>query len=161
MNPLLSIIIPFYGTANRTHLDACIDSIRRQPVETNRYEIIIADDGGKGLGAARNAGMAKAHGTYVLFVDADDILFPNTLSHCLDFLLMYEPDMLSFGYSYLRSQQETLPEQHPFNTEIYISGAEYMAKHNFLGTAWRHIFLREWLNSNDVRFAAAVYPEGE
>lgn len=161
MKPLLSIIIPFYGNADRKQLDACVESVRRQQMDEKNYELIIADDHGKGLGAARNNGMKQARGIYLLFMDADDVLFPDTLSQCFDLLKMYEPDMLSFGYEYISSQTEKPQTNHHFNTEIYISGAEYMVDHNYLGTAWRHFFLREWLEDIDLHFAEGVYHEDE
>lgn len=57
-------------------LERCIASIRNQGMETEDYEILIEDDNGKGLGGARNIGIGKARGEYLLFIDADDYLFP-------------------------------------------------------------------------------------
>ena len=80
MSPFISIIIPFYGTADPVLLQRCLDSIRRQGMEEGSYEIIVVDDNGKGLGGARNQGIRQATGTYLMFVDADDYLFPNHFS---------------------------------------------------------------------------------
>ena len=79
MTPFISIIIPFYGTADPVLLQRCITSIREQGMEEGSYEIIVADDNGKGLGGARNRGIGRATGIYLMFVDADDYLFPNIL----------------------------------------------------------------------------------
>lgn len=100
MNPQLSIIIPFYGKADKTLLQYCIDSINNQAIPLEKYELIIADGNGKnlGAGAARNNGILQANGEYILFVDADDYLFPNSLLHCLDFLEKEHPDVLSFKF---------------------------------------------------------------
>ena len=76
MSPFISIIIPFYGTADPGLLQRCLDSIRRQGMEEGSYEIIVVDDNGKGLGGARNQGIRQATGTYLMIVDADDNLFP-------------------------------------------------------------------------------------
>ena len=51
MNPQLSIIIPFYGKADKTLLQYCIDSINNQAIPLEKYELIIADGNGKNLGA--------------------------------------------------------------------------------------------------------------
>lgn len=47
MNPQLSIIIPFYGKADKTLLQYCIDSINNQAIPLEKYELIIADGNGK------------------------------------------------------------------------------------------------------------------
>ncbi|MFR9263683.1 MAG: glycosyltransferase family 2 protein [Bacteroides cellulosilyticus] len=60
MTPFISIIIPFYGTADPVLLQRCITSIREQGMEEGSYEIIVADDNGKGLGGARNRGIGRA-----------------------------------------------------------------------------------------------------
>ena len=44
MTPFISIIIPFYGTADPVLLQRCITSIREQGMEEGSYEIIVADD---------------------------------------------------------------------------------------------------------------------
>lgn len=53
MSPFISIVIPFYGTADPVLLQRCLYSIRQQWMEEGSYEIIVADDNGKGLGGAR------------------------------------------------------------------------------------------------------------
>ena len=98
MTPFISIIIPFYGTADPVLLQRCITSIREQGMEEGSYEIIVADDNGKGLGGARNRGIGRATGIYLMFVDADDYLFPN-ISYCFSYLLKYTPDICSFRRS--------------------------------------------------------------
>lgn len=94
---LVSVIVPVYNA--EAFLQECLDSIL-----TNTYaelEVIVIDDGSTdrspqicdeyahadfrikvihqenlGLIAARNAGLKRAHGTYVGFVDSDDIVSP-------------------------------------------------------------------------------------
>ena len=74
MSPFISIIIPFYGTADPVLLQRCLDSIRRQGMEEGSYEIIVVDDENRTTGGARNNGMQQAHGEYLFFVDADDVV---------------------------------------------------------------------------------------
>lgn len=98
--PLFSIIIPVYNVENYLH--RCIESILSQPFTD--YEVIMVDDGSPdcsgalcdeaaakdnrikvihkengGVSTARNAGLDRAQGDYLLFVDADDELAPSTL----------------------------------------------------------------------------------
>ena len=97
MAPKLSIIVPVYNVEN--YLRKCLDSILEQTLEDieiicvndgatdsspdilREYKekdarIIIIDQENRGLGAARNAGIAKAQGEYVGFVDSDDFIHP-------------------------------------------------------------------------------------
>ena len=93
-----SIIIPAYNAEK--YIELCLDSISKQSF--NDYELIIINDGSTdhtfnicnrfalnkkqihlinkenaGVSVARNVGLQQAEGEYVLFVDADDILYPN------------------------------------------------------------------------------------
>ena len=96
--PKVSVIVPVHDT-NALFLRNCLDSLLAQSYRN--YEIIIIDDGSKndatinvlqeykkkssvisltalknnvGVSAARNKGIEKASGEYILFVDADDYL---------------------------------------------------------------------------------------
>jgi len=54
-------------------------------VRTNRIRYVFRKNGGES--AARNTGIGVSHGTYILFLDSDDLLMPQTLEKlaaCLD-----------------------------------------------------------------------------
>lgn len=92
---LISIIIPVYNVED--YIDECIKSVINQSYNT--IEIILVDDGStdsslsicykwekidkrirvihqsnKGLSGARNKGIVNAKGSFICFVDSDDIL---------------------------------------------------------------------------------------
>lgn len=164
MTPFISIIIPFYGTADPVLLQRCITSIREQGMEEGSYEIIVADDESQTTGGARNRGMQQAHGEYLFFVDADDILVPNTLRSCLPLLKLYSPDILKFGFKEFTSAS-SLEKQNPTNQlpsyAEYSSGAHFMALNNFTGVVWAHFFRRSLLETSSLYFSKTSLFEDE
>ncbi|MDR0894665.1 MAG: glycosyltransferase [Prevotellaceae bacterium] len=162
-SPYLSIIIPFYGTADRQWLQRCLDSIRQQGFD-EVIETLVVDDGGKGPGGARNKGIRQATGDYLLFVDADDYLMPCCLERCLPWLKQHSPDMFSFGMVRVNeSEQPQLPPSYitPMPVRCYPSGAAYMWRHNFFGTVWHHFFRREFITGNALLFAEERFHQDE
>lgn len=105
MKKKLSIIVPVYNVEK--YLEACVNSI----ISNNfiDYEIILVNDGSTdksgeicnellkkfpkivsiihkengGLSSARNAGIKKANGKYLMFVDSDDLLANVSLGNLL------------------------------------------------------------------------------
>lgn len=95
MNPLVSIIVPMYNA--ESYILSCLNSIVGQSYDN--LEIIVVNDGStdhsvelcrnfavahnnvlilnqenSGLSSARNNGIKQAHGEYLFFLDADDLL---------------------------------------------------------------------------------------
>ncbi len=126
---LFSVIVPVYNVAE--YLPACMDSLLRQTCAD--WEIILVDDGSTdgqspalcdayaaahpelvrvihqangGLGAARNTGIAAARGDYLLFVDSDDTLEPQTLERLSACLAETGADMIVFHYCYVTETGE-------------------------------------------------------
>lgn len=96
----IDIVIPAYNAED--FLDHTIESVRRQTIED--WRLIVVDDGSGdgtvdiarahadrdaridivgqsngGVARARNAGLAKAEGDFVMLLDHDDMLRPNAL----------------------------------------------------------------------------------
>jgi glycosyltransferase involved in cell wall biosynthesis len=118
---LLSVIIPVYRVAD--YLADCLDSVLDQSFTD--VEVIAVDDASddgcgkilswyadrdsrlhvvthernRGLGAARNTGLALATGEYVWFVDSDDWLAEGTLLAVADRLAQTCPDLLVARYA--------------------------------------------------------------
>lgn len=92
-----SVIIPCYD-ATEYYFRRCLDSIKNQTLQP--YEVICIDDASpvetpqickeygykyirheinKNNGGARNTGIREATGDYLVFVNSDDYILPNTL----------------------------------------------------------------------------------
>lgn len=118
MNQLVSVIIPVYNVEK--YLDRCIESIVSQTYED--IEIILVDDGSTdsspeicdlwvekdnrikvihkanaGAGWARNTGLDKSTGNYILFVDSDDYIDNKTVEECLAVALRDKSDVVMYG----------------------------------------------------------------
>lgn len=101
-----SVIIPVFNKADT--IPTSLDSVFAQTYQD--FEIIVVNDGSTdniqqvlsryerlvvinqenaGVSAARNAGINKAQGEYLCFLDADDIYFPNHLAVLNDLINKY------------------------------------------------------------------------
>lgn len=120
--PTVSVILPVYQVVD--YIDECIASILEQSFTD--FELIIVDDGSTdgsrekcdvwaekderiavvhqgnaGLSAARNSGIAKAKGEYLLFVDSDDYIRPSLIGVALERLRETQSDICFFKYELL------------------------------------------------------------
>lgn len=129
-----SVIVPVYNVAD--YLPKCMESLLAQ--KCTDWELILVDDGstdGKcpalcdeygaakpelihvihqengGLGAARNTGIEAASGEYLLFVDSDDTIAPDTLSRLSEEIDRTGADMYTFSFRYVQESGEEGPAE--------------------------------------------------
>lgn len=116
-----SIIVPVYNMQD--YILECIESIRAQNYKN--YEIIIINDGStdktlkicleyeekdnriivinqnnSGVSKSRNEGIKRASGEYIIFVDGDDKILPNTLDILRNEIERYNPQLIIYGLSF-------------------------------------------------------------
>lgn len=119
MNPLVSIVVPIYNV--EAYLRRCVDSIIGQTYKN--LEIILVDDESPddcpricdeyaqrdrrvkvihkkngGLSDARNAGIAKATGEYVSFIDSDDYVHQSFIERLLAACIKSDADIAACGF---------------------------------------------------------------
>ncbi len=113
--PQISVIVPVYKV--EPYLEFCVDSVLSQTFRD--FELILVDDGSPdrcpaicdsyaekdarvqvihkkngGLSSARNAGIEKAIGEYLCFIDSDDYVSPVYLEHLYQAATETEADMV-------------------------------------------------------------------
>ena len=117
-NPLVSIIIPVYNTAQ--YLRKCLDSAKNQTYEN--LEIICVDDGSTdgsekivdeyldddrfviihkengGESSARNTGLLKCTGNYIGFMDCDDWIEKDMYKTLVEAIEANEADMAAASW---------------------------------------------------------------
>ncbi|OII69056.1 bifunctional glycosyltransferase family 2 protein/CDP-glycerol:glycerophosphate glycerophosphotransferase [Streptomyces sp. CC77] len=131
--PRFSVIVPAYHV--RSSLHACLESVLSQPFDD--LEVIVVCDGvadgcaeiadevaardrrvavlrlpaDRGPGRARNAGLDRAAGDYVLFLDGDTALTPDALQAVADRLKETgSPDVLLYGHAHVPWTGEPRPD---------------------------------------------------
>ena len=158
MNPKVSIIIPIYNV--EIHLDKCISSIINQTYQN--IEIILINDGSTdgseniclkyasfdqrikyfykqngGLSSARNFGLNKFSGDYVLFVDSDDSIALNTIKLLIELVNKHQLKVLEFKSS--RVEENKSKETNELKIQNYNEAAKRIIQ-NGTFFAWNKLY---------------------
>ena len=182
----LSIIVPVYNVEE--YIRPCVESIFKQGLDESTYEVILVNDGTKdnsfgviedivnshsniliveqknqGLSAARNTGMTKASGDYILFLDSDDLLIENTLGKLTAELNSSSPDILYAGF--VKMTNEEIDTRKMVAQEECIC-RETTGRKGFLEDynarecySWRAFYKRTFLEEKHLRFIPGIYFE--
>lgn len=181
----LSIIIPIYNVEEYVH--SCLDSIFRQGIDDDIFEVILVNDGtpdksmeviadivethqnilvikqeNQGLSMARNNGMAKASGEYIMFVDSDDLLIENCVPFLLnkaissksdlivaDFMKMNNEQIAQFSYELFKQKDGRTEEKTGKDLLVHDLNPYYC-------NVWRTIYRRDFLNRNNISFIPSI-----
>ncbi|WP_159020231.1 glycosyltransferase [Algibacter sp. L3A6] len=178
----LSIIVPVYNVQD--YLKKCLDSLFNQDIETNEYEVITVNDGStdnsliilkelkdiypsikiftqknQGLSGARNTGIEKASGDYILFVDSDDYILKNSLKLIVDIAEERNLDILEFGAEGISETDSTVYISQSSTLKKILTGEEYLANISYMSSACNKLYNRMFLNNKNLRFMKGVYIE--
>lgn len=174
----VSVIIPVFNAEK--YLSKCIDSVLSQTCPA--LELILVNDGStdrseeiintyiqddrvvylkqenKGVSAARNLGLSRASGEYIIFVDSDDYLISDSLDKRIE--EARTTDLLISNYYQI--------------TEVDIENKKYInvAKNlsvvdalwtisprstiGYQGYLWNKVFRREIIKKNGILFDSSV-----
>lgn len=182
MCPTFSIIVPVYKV--EAYLHKCICSLINQTY--NNIEIILVDDGSPdncpkicddyskidkritvihkengGLSDARNAGLSAANGEYIIFVDSDDYIEPETCEKFSEFV--------GNGYDIIIGECVTGDGNSKFNhisaNDHVYKGQEYLLTALKLNKApmavWLNIYRKNFLDYNNLKFKTGILHEDE
>ena len=168
--PLVSVVVPVYKAER--FLDTCVESILEQ--SHHNLQLILVDDGSpdscpricdawadkdprvialhiknSGASGARNAGMRRAEGDYLMFVDSDDVLRIDAVPRSLSIALRTGCELVIFGKQYIDEQDNALritSIDHDVlcdsDSEKYYDQLAFLLRNNYLSSPWGKLFTR-------------------
>lgn len=180
MNDLISIIVPIYKVEN--YLDSCLKSIQNQSY--SKFEVLLINDGSPdnseiicldyvnkdsrfkyfykengGVSSARNLGLDKAVGKFIVFIDSDDRVEENYLQ---DFVEHYTDDKTLIIQDLTKEINGTVKvnrlgflEDRKYN---FIKDFELIIlnSHILEGFVYNKFFVNSILQQNNIRFNTVI-----
>ena len=164
--PFFSVSIPAYNLEK--YIAATIQSVLAQIFQD--FEIIIVDDGSTdgtvsiiqsfhdqrihlisqrngGVSRARNAGMKKAQGLYIAFLDGDDYWYPEHLALAANFFNLH-PEILVYSNRHILDELANIaprPPSHPvFIRKLGLRGLLFMHPSNVILSSSLAFQLPSW-----------------
>lgn len=171
--PKVSVIVPVYKVEQ--YIRECLDSIKNQTFTD--WECLLIDDGSPddsgricdeyaakdcrfkvlhkpngGVSSARNLGLDKACGEWVMFVDSDDAIAENTLEICVHHTERENLDIVQFSFT--RDKRE-LGNLDGIDTDV-LTREEYIKVHEYLVCVWGSLLRSDIIQSNVMRFNTSL-----
>lgn len=175
--PCFSVIVPVYNVEN--YLAQCLDSLLGQTYRD--FEVIVVDDvstdssreiafqyadrypeqirlvlhqTNKGLGGARNTGIQAAAGQYLMFLDSDDYLLPETLKKVNEVLQKQQAQIVEFCFRMVDEKGGYLNRMYCLEED---EKAPVLLKHTV--NACNKAIHRQLFESQNIRFPEKRYYE--
>lgn len=161
------------------YIKRCIESVYRQDLDINNFELLVVNDGStdnsleivkdyltsyknirffsqknSGQGAARNLGIKHATGEYILFLDSDDFLLPQSINKILSIVKHVSCDVINF------LMEVELPTGNVKESYLYhydydkiYSGKELLLRTGInIGSACSSLYKRSFILRNNIFF---------
>ena len=175
-----SFIVPVYNTEK--FLKKCLDSLVNQTYKD--FEIIVVNDGStdkssniiskyqkkykniividkenERLSMARNRGVQKSSGKYIIFVDSDDYV-SNKLLEEVD-KKIDDSDILRFQIATEDEEYTKINEYHEegFESMCGYDAFKYLSSYHFVEPAWCYVIRKNYYIENKFSFKKDVYHE--
>lgn len=179
--PLVSIIVPAYNVGK--YIEECILSIVRQTYDN--IEIIVVDDGSPddtpqiidrlattdkriipihqknaGVSSARNAGIDKSKGSYLIFVDGDDYIAPDFVEYMLN-LVQETGSELCLSLNFFTKKGEKQVKKETVRTLDATTATALLLSPRIIVGSVNKIYKRSVLDEYNLRFKSHLfYGEG-
>ncbi|GKS82319.1 family 2 glycosyl transferase [Ligilactobacillus pabuli] len=172
----LSIIIPVYNV--KEYLSTCLESIISQ--DLSNVEVLLINDGSTdnsdqicleyckrdkhflffnkqngGLSDARNYGISKARGTYLQFVDSDDVLLKHAIRIIKRIVGQSKTDVLKINFKrFQEDKNELLVNDNSMNIQVVKSEelVEDIFYNRTQSYTWSYIVKKSIFIDNDIFF---------
>lgn len=144
-NGLVTVVVPVYKVEK--YLNHCIHSIVNQSYRN--LEIILVNDGSpdrcpeicdrwaekdgrihvihqenQGLSAARNAGIRRATGQYICFIDSDDFVDPHVVKRTFELAEKEQAELVVYGMGHASKDGQIIGKDIPTPDKTVYSGDE-------------------------------------
>lgn len=179
---LLSIIVPVFNV--EAFLRKCVESLEQQDLAHDCYEVILVNDGStdhceeicrelaeqysnirvisqenQGLSMARNAGMDIARGKYLMFVDSDDYVEPNTIGKVVDVAERNKAELCFYLLESFNEHSKWQPSHQPFEYYKIYTG-EYILTHGMkISSSCTNLYLAGFLKKTGIKFHQGLINE--
>ena len=126
---MVSIIIPVWGSYKQ-YLDDCLESVYKQTYTD--YEIIVIDDE-TDLPTARNKGIKRAKGDWIVILDVDNQMTPDYLEKTV-----YKGDIVATHLQYFGDSEGQFTPSKP-TLEDFKQGNQIDANAGFKKRVWERV----------------------
>lgn len=185
MDKIVSVIVPVYNVEQ--YLEQCLDSIIKQTYSS--LEILIINDGSTdqsgeiasryaglddriillekkngGLSDARNYGLDRVSGDYIMFVDSDDYIEADMVEYLLNVIEKADAQIAVCGYRIVGEDGENLPDWESFPKEKVVCSRDYWKVYHeeayiYGVVAWNKLYHKAVFDR--IRFPAGKVHEDE
>lgn len=182
---ILSIVIPVYNASNT--IKRCLDSVWNAKLPEDEYEVVCVDDCSpdnsieviEGIqkthsnlrilknhenlraGGARNHGVRKAHGEYIVFIDSDDYFESSTLHNAFIAISETLPklDILYCDSSREIEGRPSLSPIHGIKDLTIQTGESFLVRNGLPLSSCKYLFRKDLMLENNIFFTEKMTAE--